>query len=165
MSVLDFIPGMAAALNFIFSPLNMFAPFISLMIISIFLTLIVMAINKFAVNKKVVKEVKERIEQLRENLTQAQKSGDTENASKFMQEMMKANNEIMKHSFKALIISMVLLFLFLPWIQTRYEGFAVANLPLDVPFIGNKATWIVWYFLISLSVGWVLRKLFEVDYV
>ena len=165
MSVLDFIPGMVGTLDFIFSPLNVFPTYISLMVISIFLTLIVMAINKFAVNKKIVKGVKERIEQLRENLTQAQKSGDTENANKLLQEMMKANSEIMKHSFKALIISMVVLFLFLPWIQTRYEGMAVANLPLDVPFIGNKASWIVWYFLISLSVGWVMRKLFEVDYV
>jgi len=34
-----------------------------------------------------------------------------------------------------------------------------------VPFIGTTLDWLLWYILVSLAIGWVIRKLLVIDYV
>jgi uncharacterized membrane protein (DUF106 family) len=53
--------------------------------------------------------------------------------------------------------------LFLPWLNYTYEAKVVASLPFDVPFIGHELSWILWYVLVSFTIGWVIRKLFGFD--
>lgn len=103
------------------------------------------------------------MEDIRESLTQAQKDGNKEEVSKFLAEMMKMNSQYMKQTFKALIISMIVLALFLPWLTHTYGGSVVAALPFSLPLIGSNLTWIYWYILVSVSIGWVVRKLLEAD--
>jgi uncharacterized membrane protein (DUF106 family) len=156
------------AFDAIFLPLMVLKPHISLIIISAFVTVLVLLINKAFVNTKLIKEIKQKMENIREQLTRAQKEGNTEEANKFLSEMMKTNSEMMRHSFKGMIISLVVLSLFLPWIKHTYEvtykGVAVAKLPFTLPYIGSSLDWILWYILVSLTIGWVIRKLLGVDY-
>ena len=152
-------------LDTIFSPILIFSPLLSLLLISVFLTVLVLVVNKIFINTKVMKEIKEKMEQIRELITNAQKAGNQEEAKKFLNEMMKINSEYMKHSFKTLIISIVIIGLFLPWLKYRYGGIVVANLPFAVPFIGTTLDWLLWYILVSLAIGWVIRKLLVIDYV
>jgi len=121
-------------------------------------------INKFSINKKAVREIKNRMEEIRENLTKAQKEGNKEETNRFLNEMMKANNDYMKQTFAALIISIVVLSLFLPWLRYRYEGKVVAALPFSLPVIGSSMGWVWWYVLVSFTVGWVIKKLLGIDY-
>jgi len=155
-------------LNIIFSPLMVFKPHISLLIVSSIITVLVILLNRVFVNDKLVKEIKQKMENIREQLTRAQKEGNTEEANKFLSEMMKTNSEMMKHTFKGLIVSLVILSLFLPWIKNTYEvtykGVAVAKLPFTLPFIGSNLDWIIWYVLVSLTIGWVFRKMIGADY-
>jgi uncharacterized membrane protein (DUF106 family) len=153
-----------AVFDFIFSPFLAFSPAVSLVFVATVLTVIAMVINRFSINRKAVREIKDRMEQIRENLTKAQKEGNKEEANKFLSEMMKTNNEYMKHTFRALIISIVVLSLFLPWLKYRYEGKAVASLPFSLPVIGNSLGWVVWYVLVSFTVGWVIKKMLGIDY-
>jgi len=134
-------------------------PLISIMIIGSILTIIVFLINKFAVNRKMVKELKDRMEEIRDQLTQAQKSGDKDASNNLLSEMMKINGQYMRQTFRALIISLIVISLFLPWLGHRFGGMTVANLPFDVPVLGNNLSWIYWYILVSFAIGWILNKL------
>jgi uncharacterized membrane protein (DUF106 family) len=98
------------------------------------------------------------MQEIRENLNNAQKMGDKENTNKYLAEMMSMNNTYMKQTFKAMIVSLVVLGLFLPWLRYRYEGMAVAALPFALPFIGSSLSWLYWYILVSFSIGWVLGR-------
>lgn len=144
--------------NLVFSPLFAFSPIVSLLLVSSFLTLLVLGLNRIVTNRKLIKEIKDKMEQVRENLTAAQKIGDKENINKLMAEMMSVNNTYMKQTFKAMIVSLVVLALFLPWLRFKYEGMVVANLPFTLPFLGNSLSWIYWYILVSFSIGWVAGK-------
>jgi len=150
--------------NIVMSPLAVFSPHVSLLIVSLILTSIVLLINKFSINKKLVAELKQKMAEIRENLTQAQKAGNTEEANKFLSEMMKMNNQYMRQTFKAMIISIVILALFLPWLNYKYGGIAIVNLPFEVPVVGTTLSWILWYTLVSFSMGWVIKKLLGIEY-
>ena len=147
----------------VFSPITTFPYYVSVLIISVILTLTVLGINRLLINKNIAKEIKTKMEEIKENLNKAQKLGDKENANKLVNEMMKTNNEYMKHSFKALIVSMLVISLILPWVGQKYKGLAVATLPFNLPFIGHSLEWLWWYVLVSITLGWIANKLFGVS--
>jgi len=148
----------------VFSPLNIFPPIISLMLLSTFLTILILFITKFFVNTKVLREIKDEMEKIREQLTLAQKNGDKQLQNEFLSKMMQTNSKYMQHSFKAVIISIIVLSLFLPYLKYKYEGIVIAQLPLNVPFIGTTLGWLGWYILVSFMIGWVIRKISGMDY-
>jgi uncharacterized membrane protein (DUF106 family) len=159
------ISGMiVAAFDVAFSPLSVLSPHVSLLIISIMLTSIVLLINRFSINKKLMEEIKHKMEEIRENLTRAQKAGNTEEANKFLSEMMKTNSQYMRQMLKAMVISIIVLALFLPWLNYKYGGMTIVRLPFTLPVVGSSLSWVWWYILVSFSMGWVLKKLLGMDY-
>lgn len=148
-----------AAFDVVFAPLAVFQPILSVFLISTLLTVIIVVLNKLVVDRKLVKEIKDKMEEIRENLTRAQKEGNKEETNKFFAEMMKVNNQYMKHTFKALIISLIVIALFLPWVKYKYEGMIVATLPFSLPVIGANLTWLYWYILVSFAIGWVINRI------
>ena len=83
--------------------------------------------------------------------------------NRFLNDLMKTNNDYMKQTFKTMIISLVIISLFLPWLANHYAISQVAKLPFNLPVIGAKMTWIYWYALVSLMAGWVARKIFGAE--
>jgi uncharacterized membrane protein (DUF106 family) len=138
-------------------------PTLSLLITSSLITALLVVVTRLLMNKKVVDEIKNRMEEIREQLTAAQKAGDTELANKHLADMMKTNSEYMRQTFKALIVSIVVVSIFLPFLKSGYEGMSAIKLPFSLPFLGSQITWIYWYILVSFAMGWVLRKILEVD--
>jgi len=141
------------------SPLFTLDPLIAVFIFSVFLTGIITLINRFAVNRKLMKEIKTKMTEIRENLTKAQKEGNKEDTNKFLNEYMQTNSQMMKQNFKSLAISIVLVFLFLPVLSSHYKGVVVATLPFSLPKIGSSMGWLLWYFLVSLTISWVMKKI------
>lgn len=152
-----------AVFDMIFGPLAILKPHISLLIVSAILTVIVLFLNKLVTNRNLLKEVKTKMEEIKENLTRAQKEGNTEEINKFLSEMMTVNNQYVKQNFKALVVSLVVVAIFLPWLGYKYGGSMVAALPFNLPIIGSSLSWSYWYILVSLAVGWVIRKLVEAE--
>jgi uncharacterized membrane protein (DUF106 family) len=155
---------LTSALNFIFSPLTIFPPIVSLFIVSFLITFLIILINKFFINQSAVKILKAKMEQMREDALKLQKDGNMEKANDVLNEMTKANLDYMRHTFKALAVSILVIILFLPWVQTTYKDITVAKLPLAVPYIGSNLNWFVWYFIASLAIGWIVRKMMGVEY-
>lgn len=145
------------------APLMATKPVLSLLIVSSVMTAIVVVMTRLMINKKVVGEIKDKMENIREQLTVAQKAGNTEEANKHMADMMKVNSEYMRQTFKALMASIVVLALFLPFLKQSYEGMAVVTMPFTVPVLGSSLNWVYWYILVSFAMGYLLRKLLEVD--
>ncbi|MEM5870122.1 MAG: EMC3/TMCO1 family protein [Candidatus Aenigmatarchaeota archaeon] len=156
--------ALAQILNFIFWPFTALPPVLSIFLIAFIVTILVIAINRIFVNKNVVKDLKEKMNALREELLEVQKQGNLEKAKEILNEITKHNLNYMKHTLKALLISIIVILLILPWVQYTYKNMPVAKLPLALPYIGSELKWFIWYFLASLAVGWIIRKLMGWDY-
>ncbi len=166
------ITGMVVgSFNVVFSPLALLAPIVSLLLVSIMVTVIVLLLNRVFISKEFVRTFKDKMEEVRENLTRAQKLGDKESISKHLNEFTKLNSEYMKHSFKATLVTLPIVLLFLVWLNAKYESFTI-SLPftgaevasIRLPLIGSELkAWLLWYILVSFTIGWVLRKLLGFD--
>jgi uncharacterized membrane protein (DUF106 family) len=143
----------------IFQPIFGLKPIIAIFIFSAFLTLLIILINRLLTNKNVMKDIKDRMTDIREKLSKAQKEGDKESIGKYMDEYMKINNQYMKKTFKSLIVSIVIVIIFLPVVNMQYKEVQVAVLPFTLPWIGSNLGWLGWYFLISLAISLVVRKI------
>jgi uncharacterized membrane protein (DUF106 family) len=148
-----------AAFDVLFGPVVALQPLYAITIISAIITVLVILINRFAVDRKLMKEIKNKMEETREQLTQAQKAGDKEKTDMHFKDMMKINNDLMKQNFKAIIISLIVISLIFPWIKYRYNAMVVAAMPFEVPVIGINLTWLYWYILVSFAIGWFINKL------
>jgi uncharacterized membrane protein (DUF106 family) len=155
------LEGFFSLLDKIFLPLTAFPPLISLIIFAALLTLLTTFLCRIFTRKNVQAELTRKIEEIRNMLAQAQKEGNKEKTESLLQELMKINNEYLKHSFKLLIISIAVISFFLPWFNFKYQGLAVANLPFALPFFGSKLNWIYWYAFASLIASWLLKKFTE----
>lgn len=144
--------------SLILLPLSVFKPHISLLIISTVLTIVALIISKLFSNRKLIKEIKDRMEMIREDLTKAQREGNTEHANKCLSEIIKANTEYMRHSFKGMVASMVILIPFFYLLKLNYSGMVVATLPFTAPVVGSSLSWIGWYILVSFAIGWTVGK-------
>ncbi len=170
--MLEQITGaLVSGFDVVFAPLIMLSPVLSLFTVSLIISLIIIFFNILLINKKMVRGIKDGMEELREAMTKAQKLGDTEQVTKMMSEIMKLNSKYFRQTYKSLIVSMVVVMLFLPWVGFRY-----GNMELNIPFVGNAiksitipilgseiSAWIMWYILVSFTIGWVLRKLLGFD--
>ncbi|MEM5829646.1 MAG: EMC3/TMCO1 family protein [Candidatus Aenigmatarchaeota archaeon] len=155
---------LAKLMNFIFWPLASLPPTLSVFLAALILTVLMILINRIFINKNVVNELKDRMNALREELIELQKQGNLERAKVVLEEITKYNLSYMKHVLKSLLVSFVAIILILPWIQYTYKDVPVAKLPLTLPYIGSSLNWLIWYFLASLTIGWIIRKLMGVDY-
>lgn len=154
--VFDFIGQM---IDPVFAPLAVFSPDVTIFIFSAMLTLLILFVNRLLVKKSFIEEIRTKMEQLKEKITQAQKEGNKEELQKFMGELMQTNNQYMKHNFKTLIVSLIVLSLLLPWLSYRYSA-VIINIPFSLPFLGSQISWVYWYVLASFAVGWGARKVF-----
>jgi len=151
-----------AILDVVLGPLTVLPPYLAIAIVSALLTILIIGFSRIVTKKKILDELKGKMEEIRENLNKAQQAGDKESINKHLGEMMKLNSQFMKHSMKTLIISFIVILFILPWVQFRYEKTAsVVSLPFNLPFIGSSLNWVGWYFLVSLAIGWILNKLFS----
>ncbi|MEM5793853.1 MAG: EMC3/TMCO1 family protein [Candidatus Aenigmatarchaeota archaeon] len=137
-----------------------FRPHILLLIISSAITLFLFFLNRLLVKKDVLKEIKTRMIEIRENLAKAQASGNNEEINKYLNELLKINSEYMRQNLKILVVSMVVIIAVLPFISNAFSGMSV-SIPFEIPFIGSKLNWSIWYILVSFSVGWAIKRLLE----
>jgi uncharacterized membrane protein (DUF106 family) len=145
-------------MDLIFSPITGFPAYLTILIISIIITLLITGIGRLVTNRKLMKELKEKMKKVKEELKKAQKDGDKEKMNQSLSEMMKINKQHMKQSFKSLAVSMVIIILILPWVRHKYGDVSI-SIPFSLPFIGSSFSWILWYILISFTVGWITQKL------
>ncbi|MBL7169712.1 MAG: DUF106 domain-containing protein [Candidatus Aenigmarchaeota archaeon] len=152
-----------SVLNTIFSPVVGLNPLAGIFIISSIITGILTLINKKVMGSTNAKEVKQKMEKARADMLEAQKTGEKKDIDKHMKKMMEINSEYLQSMIKpmtiSLVISMLLVILFFPWMKAVYNGMTILVIPSAIPLIGGKGlTWLIWYIICSIAISLILRK-------
>lgn len=146
------------ALDPVFSPLTIFPPYLTIAIISIALTLVIMGVSRLVVNRKAMMAIKEQMEEIKERLNSAQKGNNKPEQDKQLNELLKVNGQYMRHTMKIMMVSIVIVMVFFPWLTHEYHGQKVVNLPFSLPYLGAELDWFWWYFFSAFAVGTIIRK-------
>ncbi len=118
----------------------------SIIVISFLVVLITTIITKYVTNQKRMKELKEIQKACQIKLRDAK--GNIEEMNKINSQVMECSMELMRHSFKPMLITFIPLLILAAWMN---KVFAVV-LP----------SWIWWYILSGLVFSIILRKLLKV---
>jgi len=138
-------------------------PIIVIFLVGTGISIITSLVNKKFLGAGKAKEVKDKMNETRAKMLEAQKSGNVSAVNEHLKELMKTNSEYMKFMFKPMIISIALVLLILPFVSNTYQGLTVATVPSSFPVIGGyKLSWFWWYFICTFVVSTIVRKLFEV---
>ncbi len=160
----SFLQPIGGFLDPVFSPLTVFPPYVTILIMAVLLTAIIMLVSRIFVNRMMMMQVKEQMEEIKEKLNAAQKSGNKEEQNKQLSELMKANSSYMRHTMKIMAVSVVVVMLFFPWLSFRYSGVTAVDLPFTIPFIGwASLEWFWWYVIAAFAAGIVMRKIMGSD--
>jgi uncharacterized membrane protein (DUF106 family) len=165
---------LGVALDPILAPITAPLPsYITLSLMAVFLTALIMGVSRLFVNKDLLRQVKEQMEDVKERLSKAQKSGDKKLQESLLDELMKANGRYMSQMIKIMIISIVIFFIFFPWMSYKYahvdESGVIVNeivvkLPFTLPFINIASLdWFWWYFVSGFAAGTAMRKIMGSD--
>ena len=120
--------------NPIFSPLVKISPLVAVLAVSIFFSLLVILITKFATNQERLKQIKEEISSLRKEISISK--NDPQKMMELNSKMMKLSTESMKHNFKTSFWTIIPAILILGWFSSN-----LSYLPIkpDAEFILTAA--------------------------
>jgi uncharacterized membrane protein (DUF106 family) len=167
-------------LYIVLGPLESVLPFYLLILVLAILTGLFSAIvQDNLMNAEIMEGYKEQTQELKERRKRAKERGDDEEIQKIQEEqmaMMSENLDVFKAQFRPMIWIMsftIPVFLWLYWF-VRDLGVTVASPVIILPLagemeswttgvIGPMQAWIVWYALISISFGQIMRKALNVQ--
>ena len=124
-------------------------PIVSLIIISVFVTLISTLVQKYLTDQKHMKAMRARQKELQKELKDCKDDGTK--MKEIQVEMMKITGTMMKSSFKPMFITFIPFILLFTWIRGIYGG--------EEPLL---AGWFWYYFGFSIISSTTLRKLLKV---
>lgn len=156
-----------AIVNTLFSPLLQYDPTIVIFGIAFFISGISSILNKKVMSTPKAKELKEKMKEvnkLRQEIMQAQKSGDQKKAEgltkKGWEIQSKYLSEHTRLMLRPMLVSFLLVLLILPVLSATYGSQIVATVPEIIPFVGGKGlSWLWWYIISSLSLSVIVRKI------
>lgn len=135
-------------------------PIIAIFLIGAGISIFMSLINKKFLGTGAAKEVKDKMNEIRAKMLEAQKSGNAKAVNEYLTKLMKINSDYMKFMIKPMIISIILVMVALPFVRDRYTGLTVATVPDSIPYIGGyELSWFWWYFICTFVVSTIVRKL------
>ncbi len=158
------ITGMVSGtLSITLAPLLALGPTVSLFVVASVLTIIMTGVNRIVTGDEKYRKLRKEMKEIQEKMKESRKKGASDEADKLLTRMMEMNGEFMKYSYKNLFVSIIILSMLLPWMRAEYTGMTVATVPFSLPLVGSELSWIYWYFLVSFTMGWVIRKVLGFD--
>jgi uncharacterized membrane protein (DUF106 family) len=175
-----------AALNPIFEPfVNALGPVLAILVIAMIVAFITTLAQKLLVNQDRLLFLQKEMKEFNQEMMQARKSNDPkamEKMQKKQMEFMSLQKEMMFMSFKPMIVTWVPILLIYYWVfQSQLLNQTVVNLPqvayyvllvplwhaLPISYVHvalgpYSISWLGWYFLCSIGLSQVFRKLMEV---
>ena len=126
-------------LNPVFSPLLNLPPFWSILIITLFISLIVTLIYKYTTDQNLMKRLKEELKEFQKEVKELK--SNPEKAMKVQKRMMETNMKYMMHSFKPMIFTFIPIILIFGWLNAHMAYFPIPpNKEFTVTlFFGNGA--------------------------
>ncbi|MFZ8830309.1 MAG: EMC3/TMCO1 family protein [Candidatus Aenigmatarchaeota archaeon] len=147
----------AKTADLILNPLLMFPPLFSLILLSFLSSLIILLFQRRIFSKENVKNLRRRVDELREYIVKNQNKNKDE-IGKLINEMIKLNLKLMKENLKVMLLSIFLGIIFFSWVSFHYS-----NYYLNLPFpILSKLNLVYFYLILCIVFGVVMSKFLEV---
>ncbi len=140
------------------------SPIFMIFLIGAFISIMMSIVNWKVLGTEKAKEVKKRMQDIRAEMLETQKSGDKKKTNEYLAELMKINSEYMRLTLKPMMVSLVLVILILPVVRSSYDGKVVATLPniFPEPVGGIKLDWFWWYFISTFVISLITKKILGV---
>lgn len=124
-------------------------PRLSIIIFALLVSLIISIVNYFFLDKERMKEIKERQKKIQDQIKAHQKAGEHQKAMELQKQIFADMPEMMKHSLKPALITLIPMLIFFSFLRGAYEETIIAG------------SWF-WYYLIVAIIGsMIFRKLFK----
>lgn len=137
-------------------PLLELPPLLAVIILSLAFSLIVLLFQRKVFENKKVREMKLRLEEVREKVIKLQ-NRNQEELNKILNEMLRLNTRIMKENLKVALLSLALGIVVISWVSFHYSGY---YLKLPFPYFSNISL-LYFYVILSLILGVVIGKFLE----
>ena len=121
-------------------------PKLSIVVLSFLVTLAMTLVTKKFTDQNRMKELKEIQKACQIKLKD--NKGNPTKIQEIQKEMMTCSMELMKHSFRPMLITFIPILLIFWWVRTAYTGVL--------------ASWILWYLGSAIISSIILRKVFDV---
>lgn len=175
------------AMNALFNPLMALDPtpnnpVLTVFVISAAVSLLTVTAQKLLVDQDKMNEMQERSKEFNKELREAQASGDGKKMAKLQaqqMEMMQDQSEVMKMSFRPMIVTMIPILLIFAWMWQSVIKDIIIVLPPAVYYCtftplfhafgqwiyGGAITtvpygigWLFWYFICTFGMSQIIRK-------
>ncbi len=124
-------------------------PRVSIILISLTITLLITLVNFFFLDKEKMRGIKARQKELQVKMKEHQKAGETDKIMELQKELFSSTGEMMKHSLKPMLITMIPIIVLFSFIRNVYAETIISS------------SWF-WYYLVSALAGSMLfRKIFN----
>lgn len=149
---------------------NNFNMLFGVLVMSVFVSTIIMVITAKVQDQKALKKLKEKLSKLQEKLKAAQKKNDTKQANKMSKEMMSLQSTMMSNTMKPMLYTFVPIIIIFGWVRQypdlqnfiEIQGYLI-SLPFALPHWGSKLGWLGWYILCSFPASSLIRKILKMD--
>ncbi|MDD2665638.1 MAG: EMC3/TMCO1 family protein [Methanocellales archaeon] len=171
----EFRYSLGVMMNDLLGPLTALPIHILILLLSAITGLFVSVIQKYTINWETTKKAQEQMKVFQKEFREAQLSGNKSKLKKLegqRAEMMQMQSEMMKQQFKPMAYTMLVTLPIFGWL---YHLIFVLQpeATIMLPFYGIKIlatdkvlrfmpAWLFWYFICSLSISQVIRKLLNI---
>jgi uncharacterized membrane protein (DUF106 family) len=146
-------------IDFLLNPFTILEPTLAIAILSFIISFGINLCYKFLSDQQKISQLKHESREIALKIKEAQKQQDVDKLNKLFSEAMQKNAEVMRLTFKPMIVSMIFVLIFLPWLNQHYTGIVI-----KAPIIGSiPFGWLGWYFIVSLPSILITRRLLGIE--
>lgn len=124
-------------------------PIQSIIIISLIVTFVLTLVTKFFTDQKRIKEIKEKQKACQKLMKDFK--DDPKKMMEIQKDVMACSTELMKHSFRPMLITFIPLIFLWRWLTPLYGATSIAK------------SWIWWYIISSVIFSIISRKVLKVE--
>ncbi len=137
---------------------------IGIFIIASLVSLFISLVTNKVVDQKRMKELREKVKEYQSRLMEAQKKGNTKEMAKLQRQMMEMQSEMLSSSLKPMFYTMAPIIIVFAWLRHYFPpGLKFVDLPFYLPIWGNKLGWFGWYFMSSIAVSPLIKKILKLE--
>ncbi|GEM_PF-4937771 len=140
-----------------------YSPIVTLTVIAFLVSLFSNLVMKFTLDHHKMKNLKERMEKLREKMKHKDFQKDPEKYKDLLNEQYSLLNEQFRLTFKTMMINLLFL-LPLYYYLKKVIGDVHFALPFKMLFVGSDISWIWLYIFYSILFSFLIKKLLKLEY-
>ena len=124
-------------------------PRVTIIIFALLISLVISLVSYFILDKERMKELKDKQKKVQEQIKAHQKAGEHQKAMDLQKQLFADMPEMMKHSLKPALITMIPMLLFFSFLRGVYAETIIAK------------SWFWYYFVTAIIGSMIFRKLFK----